>query len=864
LIGATLSHFKITALLGRGGMGEVYRATDTRLGREVALKLLPEAFAADAERRSRFEREARVLAALNHPNIATLYGLEALDGEHALLALVMELVEGEGLDERIARGALPVDEVVPIAAQIAAALAAAHDQGILHRDLKPANVRIRPDGTVKVLDFGLAKAWMEDTPAAELAMSPTLTRHGTVDGMILGTAAYMSPEQARGKPLDRRSDLWSFGVVLWEMLTGRALFSGETVTDLLAGVLRAELDLEELPPETPRALRRVVDHCLQRDPKRRWRDAGDLALELAETSVAAEPAAAPASTPAVPASSPRPRWLAPAAILAAFALGAGAVWLAGNAAAPNDPSRPSLSFEPKTYGRQKVFNARFLPDGRGIVYSSALAGNRPEIFLLAPGSQAPQRIAPAGTTVLSVSARGELAILTDTTYSSHRVHEGTLARMTVDGSPRALVDSVRDADWGPDGELAIVHRRAGLDRLEYPPGKVLYETTGYVSEPRVSADGSRVAFLDHPWWIDDRGWVKVVDRAGAVATLTGEYWAIEGLSWAPGGERLFYSGADEVTSNHLQPRSVALAGGPVREELTVPGELMVVDVAPDGRWLAIQEEGFYGIAVRQPGGGKDLDLTWLDLSWGVSTSPDRQSIAFSNGHGGANYAVVTRRLDGSPISTLGEGESLGYSPDGAWFLAKIPTPPELVLYPTGAGAPRRLERGSIDNYETARWFPDGRSLFVTGSEPGRPLRAFRQPIDGGPPVPLTPEGIYGTLSPQGDRVLALDAGAGWKLYPLDGGAPRSVPGLGRLEEIASWSPAGDAVYARRLGEVPMRLARVDLATGARTPSLVVGPADEVGLVRVEMDDRVLDPERTFSYEYLRRLSTLYLVTGAGP
>ena len=692
------------------------------------MKLLPEAFAADSERRSRFEREARLLAALNHPNIATLFGLESLDGH---LALVMELVEGEGLDERIRRGAIPADEVAAIAAQIAAALAAAHDQGILHRDLKPANIRLRPDGTVKVLDFGLAKAWQEEAASGDLAHSPTVTRHGTVEGVILGTAAYMSPEQARGRPLDRRSDLWSFGVVLWEMLTGRALFSGETVSDLLAGVLRAELDLAALPADAPAGLRRVIDRCLQRDPKRRWRDAGDLALELEESARAPVEAPAPAGPAPVPARSAPPRWLWPAAVAAALALGAGAAWFARGPAPSPGASAPALLFEPRTFGRQMVFNARFMPDGQNVVYSSALAGNRPGIFLLPPGSLAPQPIGPPGAHLLAVSARGELAILTDTTYLAHRVFEGTLARMAVDGSPRALVESVRDADWGPDGELAIVRRSSGVDRLEYPPGKTLYETSGYVSEPRVSADGTRIAFLDHPYWIDDRGWVKVVDRAGKVDTLTGEYWAVEGLSWAPGGQRLRFSGADASLGTMLQPRSVALAGGDLRTDVTIPGDLMVVDVAPDGRWLALLGETFYGVAVRRPGQAKDLDVGWLDSSWDVSTAPDGESVLFSNGNGGSNYTVVSRRLDGSPISTLGDGNARGFSPDGAWAAGQISTPPEIVLYPTGAGTPRHLERGPIEKYEITEWFPDGRSLLITGSAPARPLRSWRQSIAGG-------------------------------------------------------------------------------------------------------------------------------------
>ena len=284
MIGQTLSHYRITSALGAGGMGEVYRATDTNLHRDVAIKVLPPEVAQDPERLGRFRREAHLLAALNHPNIAAIYGLEEADGKPFL---ALELVEGEDLKERLARGAIPLDEALEIAKQIAEALEEAHGKGIVHRDLKPANVKLTPDGKVKVLDFGLAKAWAGDASgvnsgSAALSQSPTLAHTGTIAGVILGTAAYMSPEQARGKPVDKRADVWSFGVLLWEMLTGRSLFAGDTVTDVIAAVVTKEPDLDALPAHTPRAVRRLLSRCLRKDPRTRLPDIGAARLELQE------------------------------------------------------------------------------------------------------------------------------------------------------------------------------------------------------------------------------------------------------------------------------------------------------------------------------------------------------------------------------------------------------------------------------------------------------------------------------------------------------------------------------------------------------------------------------------------------------
>jgi len=293
--GARLGVYDITAPIGEGGMGSVYRARDTKLDRNVAIKVLPEAFAQTPDRLARFQREAKTLASLNHPNIGAIYGLEDSSG---ISALVMELVEGEDLSQRIARGALPVDEALSIAKQIADALEAAHEQGIIHRDLKPANIKVRPDGTVKVLDFGLAKA-LEPAGAlsSSVSMSPTLTTPAmTQAGMILGTAAYMSPEQARGTTADKRADLWGFGVVLWEMLTGKRLFEGATVSDTLASVLKSEPDWTTLAPTTPPAIRRLLRRCLEKDRRRRLSDAADARLEIEEALQPPSPdAAVPAS-----------------------------------------------------------------------------------------------------------------------------------------------------------------------------------------------------------------------------------------------------------------------------------------------------------------------------------------------------------------------------------------------------------------------------------------------------------------------------------------------------------------------------------------------------------------------------------------
>ncbi len=292
--GTRLGAYEIVSSIGAGGMGEVYRGRDTKLDRDVAIKVLPDTFAADPERLARFQREAKTLASLNHPHIGAIYGLEESAG---IKALVLELVEGPTLADRIAQGAIPVDEVLAIAKQIAEALEAAHEQGIIHRDLKPANIKLKSDGTVKVLDFGLAKVVESSSVHADLSTSPTITSPAmTMSGVILGTAAYMAPEQARGKPVDKRADIWAFGCVLYEMLTGKLPFSGETLTDVIAAIVKNDPDWDALPMATPALVRSVLRRCLQRDPGRRLQHTGDARIEIEEAI--AEPAVRPSSVSA--------------------------------------------------------------------------------------------------------------------------------------------------------------------------------------------------------------------------------------------------------------------------------------------------------------------------------------------------------------------------------------------------------------------------------------------------------------------------------------------------------------------------------------------------------------------------------------
>ena len=474
--GDRIGPYEILAPIGAGGMGEVYRARDGRLKREVALKILPPSVASDSGRVARFEREAELLAALNHPNIANLYAVEHTE---RMLALVMELVDGDDLASRIARGPVPLDEALPIARQIAEALEAAHERGIIHRDLKPANIKVRPDGTVKVLDFGLAKETGPADPRGsgglDLTGSPTMTSPVmTATGVILGTAAYMSPEQARGRLVDKRTDIWSFGCVLFEMLSGQQAFRGETTSDLIAAILEREPELTRLSPTTPPAIRRLLHRCFAKDVRRRLRDIGDARAEIED---ALSPTAIAPTTPHATASSTPARWwLMVAAGLVVAAVGSGLGWFAGRESSDTplvfDRILRFVSTAAHEYG------PAISPDGKWVAYLSNARGPTDVWVKFVAGGDPVNLTASAGITVQSADYVSGLDISPDGTQIAVSVQDANLASATwlipapLGGVPRRLLKSGRlrhalvagrEANRVCQGRWAI-GRRAGRGR----------------------------------------------------------------------------------------------------------------------------------------------------------------------------------------------------------------------------------------------------------------------------------------------------------------------------------------------------------------------------------------------------------------
>jgi len=844
-----LGPYKIIALIGAGGMGEVYRARDTRLLRDVALKLLPESFTTDPDRLRRFEQEARAVAALNHPNIVSVYDIGNAGGVHYI---VSEFLEGETLRQLISPSGMATRKVMELAVQLAQGLAAAHEQGIVHRDLKPENIIVTRNGRLKILDFGLAKLRRPHTPAETI---DGITVAETNAGQVLGTVGYMSPEQVRGDPADHRSDIFSFGSILYEMLYGQRAFKRNTGAETMTAILNDDpSEFSGRSLTIAPALERIMRHCMEKQPGQRFQSAHDIAFALESVSGIS-------STISTPAAAGRKRWARPAmaalALLAAAGLGLGA-WL-----------RPSgVGLHPKlhriTFRRGTIWNARFTPDGN-LIYGAAWEGRPEELYVAENGSTESRTLGFQTTDILAISSSGELAVSTNRHFVMGFESAGMLARAPRGGgAPRDIADDVEYADWSPDGSsIAVVRRVGGKVRLEYPLGKVLYETAGWVSHPRVSADGKLVAFVDHAYQRDDDGSVATVDQAGNKKTLTGEFVSVQGLAWWPGGNEVWFTGTTSGSSREL--RAVTLAG---KERLVYlgTGTLTLHDVSKDGRVLFSRDDLRAGMVGLAPGEAKERDLSWHDWSVPRDISDDGRLVSFdeTGEAGGETGGLYVRRTDGSSAVRLGDGRSPSLSPDGKWALALNSSARRgLIELPTGAGESRAISTGEVHVHQ-AFFLPDGRHILELGSIPGgHGLRLWLQGVEEGAPRPVTPEGVSiayrSCISPDGKQVAAEDPQGKITIYPFASGSALIVPNTQPGDVPVQWTPDGKSLLVGRR-EVPSRIFTIDLASGQRKLLRSFSPADPTGLFSNAPPQFSRDL-KGYVYTYERITSDLYVVDG---
>jgi hypothetical protein len=844
--GTKLGPYEIVAPLGAGGMGEVYRARDMRLGRDVAIKVLPEALAKDADRLRRFEQEARTIAALSHPNILGIHDIGAHEGAPFL---VSEFLEGETLRERLEAGPLPVRRAIEYALGIAQGLAAAHEKGIVHRDLKPENVFITRDGRVKVLDFGLAKLLR---PEESHQTAVTLTSPVTLPGMVMGTVGYMSPEQVRGDPTDARSDIFSFGAMLYEMLTGKRAFKRDTSAETMTAILREEPpELNDTGWQGPLGLQRILGRCLEKNIERRFQSASDLAFaieSLSGTSSAKSVAQPKAGRVWLP-------WAATA--LGVLVLGAG-VWLVGRWSA----TKAQPKFTRLTYQQGYLSNARFAKDGGTVVYSAQWNSDPLQIYSVRVEFPQSVKVDLPSATLLALSSSGDLELAVDPVYESNFL-DGTMAQAQMaGGTPRAQEKDVIAADYAPDGKtLALVRQANRKVQLEYPAGKVIYTTAGYLDYVRISPSGKKVAFLEHPVYGDDRGWVSVVDEAGSHRQLTKEFSTAQGLAWSRTGKEIWFTAADQTD---LQLFGVSLSGKQ-RVILTTPQRTRLMDIAADGRVLLSNEQYRTEITGIDPATGKERrGLEWFNGSAAGDILPNGKAILIEEwgGPAGPLYLVVYRKLDGSPPVALGPGATPKFSPDGTTAAAPILTrPPEVALHPVGTGESRRLPVGDIVSLVSAAWFPDGRHLLLIGATEGQPLRTYEMDLEGGKPQPLGPPDFTGVAVAKDEkRIAGRNASGEVVVFDRETQKAQVIPGVEPQEQLEEWTEDGQALLVSTATPWEARMYRVEGVTGKRTLLQAVELSEKAGSVS-NLRLRYAEDSKTYVYNSRRILGTMYVVEG---
>jgi len=836
--GVHVGRYQIVSPLGAGGMGEVYRARDPQLGRDVALKVV----AGDEpspDRLRRFEHEARAVAALRHPHILGIHDTGLHDGRPYL---VLELLEGETLRQRLERGALPVRKALEIAGQVCAALAAAHAGGIVHRDLKPENLFLAPEG-VKVLDFGLAKL----TGAAEPAGSVAPTETATDRGAWLGTPGYVSPEQLRGEAASARSDIFALGAVLYEMLTGRRAFKGATRAHTLSAILQEE------PPEmtsaggpaVPAPLERVVRRCLEKDPEDRFQSARDVAFALDAISGTGKESALEASIEARTAAR---RWLPRLAI----AVAAAAVFASGALVGRARVDRPAPTFRALTFRRGWMQQARFAPDGRSVIYAAAWDGQPLSLYEARTDSAGARPLGIGHANILAVSSQGKMAFVVNSLLSGY-VGQGTLSVAPMGGSsaPREVLRDVQGSDWTPDGRLFVTVRRPNEVTFELPPGNVVYRRPGGAGFVRLSPDGRHVAFTSN-------GALVVLDLARGLARplverLGAWFW---GLAWAPSSREVWFTQGESRDAKDIW--AVDLSG---RRRLVYRSavDLSVLDIAPDGRALLHRSACRDWVALLGRG------LQERDVSVGSNTVPtglsaDGRTLLLNEAGG-----VYLRTVEGEPVR-LADGRGVDLSRDGR--AALVVRDDRLDWVPTGADLPRTIDTG-ISRVTGALFVPpDGQRALVSGVDREGQIAPYRiVSLDPGAPAEavrtVAPPGrgpTFLALSPDGRQLAGIWKTETLTVLPLDGREPRDVGRVPPYFGVRRWSDDGRSIFLANPGQgLGCTLARFDLGSSRFEPVREVVPQDLTGVNNC--DALVFSGDGVCAAGYARCLTDLVLAEG---